>query len=193
MKNMMSIAYSMRAVMDPICMAHAPTRSAPTHRMSDSAPFMRKNVIESAVANMRFTRMAFSAYSSNVSSRRLAAARSRPNARMGRTPPIVSRRRTFMRSTKPCRRVNTGAERRTATTDTASMQATTARSTTPIHASTENARTTEMTQMTGTGSTMSEHMSRACCTTLASDRVRVTIEPVPKRSKSEPEKASEAS
>ena len=99
MKNMMSIAYSMSAVIEPICIAQAPTRFAPSHRMSDSTPFMRKNVIESAVEKSTFTRMAFCAYSSKVSSSRSLASRSRPNARITRTPPIISRRRTFMRST----------------------------------------------------------------------------------------------
>ncbi len=50
MKNMMSMAYSMRAEMEPICMAWAPTRLAPSHMVSDSTPFMRKNVMRSVVA-----------------------------------------------------------------------------------------------------------------------------------------------
>ena len=193
MKNMMSIAYSMSAVIDPICMAPAPTRLAPSHSTRDSTPLARKKVIESAVANIAFTRMAFSAYSSKVASSRSCAWSSRPKARMTLMPVTVSRRRVVMRSTKPWSRVNMGAERLTATAETASIARATPASTQPIHGSMEKARPTAMMHITGTGKIMTMPMSSACCTTLASERVRATIEPVPKRSKSEPEKASEAS
>ena len=59
MKNMMSMAYSTSADIDPICMACTPTRSAPSHTTRTSTTFMRKNVMQSAVANTRFTWMAF--------------------------------------------------------------------------------------------------------------------------------------
>ena len=49
-----------------------------------------------------------------------------------------------------------------------------------------------MAHMMGTGRIMSTVMSSVCCTTLASDSVRVIIDPVPKRLKSVAEKASEA-
>ncbi len=49
----------------------------------------------------------------------------------------------------------------------------------------------ETMQVRGTGLIMTKLMRRVCCTTLASDIVRVIIEPVPKRLKSAPEKASE--
>ena len=59
MKNMMSMAYSSSAEMDPICMAPAPTRSAPSHMTSTSTTFMRKNVAQSTTEKSMFTRMAF--------------------------------------------------------------------------------------------------------------------------------------
>ena len=55
---MMSIAYSTSALIDPICMAWAPTRSAPTHMIAASTAFIRKKVIESVIAKTMFTRMA---------------------------------------------------------------------------------------------------------------------------------------
>ena len=58
MKNMMSMANSITAVMEPTCMAWAPTRSMPSQKMSDSTAFMRKKVIVSVVAKSRLTRMA---------------------------------------------------------------------------------------------------------------------------------------
>ena len=51
----------------------------------------------------------------------------------------------------------------------------------------EKARPTAMTLMTGTGKIMRMPMSNVCWMTLASERVRVTMPPVPKRSKSAPE------
>ncbi len=58
MKNMMNIAYWMTAVIEPICIAWTPTRSAPIRKISDSTPLAKKNVIVSVTAKTRLTRMA---------------------------------------------------------------------------------------------------------------------------------------
>jgi len=105
---------------------------------------------------------------------------------------MASRRRAFIASMKPCRRVNTGAVPRMATSEMESVTSVTASSTQPMTKSVENASPTEMAHMMGTGRIMSTVMSSVCCTTLASDSVRVIIDPVPKRLKSAAEKASEA-
>ena len=191
MNIMMSIAYSTSAEMEPICMAWAPTRSAPTHMMVASTTFMRKNVMESVTAKTRFTRMALLAYSVKVSSRRARSWGSLPKARMTRTPVMDSRRRVFMLSMKPWRRVKMGADLATAATETAMMASVTDRSTQPMTTSVENASQMEITHAMGTGKIMRMDMSSVCCTTLASESVRVIMEPVPKALKSEPEKASE--
>ena len=60
-KNRMSIAYSMMAEMEPICIACTPTRLAPSHMTSDSTAFIRKNARVSVAAKTMFTRMALSA------------------------------------------------------------------------------------------------------------------------------------
>ena len=59
MKKRMSMAYSSSAEMEPICMAPAPTRSAPIHMTSTSTTFIRKNVEQSTTEKSMFTRMAF--------------------------------------------------------------------------------------------------------------------------------------
>ena len=59
MKNIRSMAYSISAEMEPICMAWTPTRSAPSHISSTSTIFMRKNVEQSAMEKIMFTLMAF--------------------------------------------------------------------------------------------------------------------------------------
>ena len=58
MNHMMSMAYSITALMEPTCMAWAPTRSMPNQKIRDSTAFIKKNVIESVTAKTRFTRMA---------------------------------------------------------------------------------------------------------------------------------------
>ena len=51
MKKRMSIAYSTSAEIEPICIAWAPTRSAPSHTTTTSAMFMTKKVRESVTEN----------------------------------------------------------------------------------------------------------------------------------------------
>ena len=86
-----------------------------------------------------------------------------------------------------------GAETFTVTTETATTASVTVKSSQPMTASMENASPTAITLITGTGRIMMIPMASVCCTTLASESVRVIMEPVPKRSKSEPEYASDAS
>ena len=74
----------------------------------------------------------------------------------------------------------------------ASVTSVTPSSTQPITKSVEKASATEMTLMMGTGKIMRMVMSSVCWMTLASESVRVIIEPQPNSEKSEPEKASEA-
>ena len=190
---MMSIAYSTSALIDPICMAWAPTRSAPTHMIAASTAFMRKNVMESVSAKTKFTRMALVAKSSNVSPRRPRSRASLPKARITRTPVMDSRRRVFMLSMKPWSRVKMGADLATASAQIATTTSVTARSTQPMTTSVENARATAIAHASGTGKIMRMDMSSVCCTTLASESVRVIMEPVPKALKSDPENASDAS
>ena len=94
-----------------------------------------------------------------------------------------------MRSTKPCMARKIGADRTMAKSEMASMARVTRRSILPITGSIPNARTMATTQVTGTGKTIMKAMSRVCCTTLASDSVRVIIDPAPNALKSAPESA----
>ena len=57
----------------------------------------------------------------------------------------------------------------------------------------EKASATAITQAMGTGKIMRIDMSSVCWTTLASESVRVIMEPVPKALKSDAEKASDFS
>ena len=58
MKNRMSIAYSMHAEIEAICIACAPTRLPPSHRIETSARFITKNAEQSSVAKIQLTLMA---------------------------------------------------------------------------------------------------------------------------------------
>ena len=93
---------------------------------------------------------------------------------------------------KPWRRVKIGAVAKTLTRETAMVATVTVSSTQPMSVSIENASPTEIAHMMGTGRIMRIAMSSVCCTTFASESVRVIIEPVPKREKSPAEKSSEA-
>ena len=84
-----------------------------------------------------------------------------------------------------------GVDLATATPEMASIAMVMRRSMRPITGSIPYARTMATTQVTGTGNTIMKVMSRVCCTTLASDSVRVIIEPVPNALKSAPESASD--
>ena len=81
----------------------------------------------------------------------------------------------------------------TATTQIAMTASVTDSSSQPITTSVEKASATAITQAMGTGKIMRIDMSSVCWTTLASESVRVIMEPVPKALKSEAEKASDAS
>ena len=110
---------------------------------------------------------------------------------MTRVPVTTSRNREFMRSTKPCMARKMGVDLATARPEMASMASVRTRRSLPITGSMPYARTMETTQVTGTGKTIMKVMSRVCCTTLASESVRVIIEPVPNELKSAPESASD--
>ena len=116
-----------------------------------------------------------------------------PKARITRTPVMVSRRRAFMRSMNSCSLRKMGADSATATAEITVRTSESATSTWPMRGSIPQANTTETTQITGTGNIIVKHIRSVCCTTLASDRVRVIMEPVPKRTKSAPESASDFS
>ena len=187
------MAYSSTAEMLAICMACAPTRSPPSHSTATSTMFIRKKHEQSSVANSRFTLMAPFAYSENTWSRRFSSWRSRPNARTTRTPMMLSRSTTFIRSMNPCRRMKIGAVRRITATAMPSITTTTTASKRPICASMRQASTMPAMHRMGTGSTSMIVLTMACCTTLMSPRLRVIIEPVPRRSKSLAENASDDS
>ena len=96
-----------------------------------------------------------------------------------------------MRSTKPCMTRKIGADLATATRLMVRQMTTTTKSTHPMAGSMPKASMMATTLVTGTGPIMVKHMSRVCCTTLASERARVTMEPAPKRLKSAAESLSE--
>ena len=98
-----------------------------------------------------------------------------------------------MRSMKPCMIRKIGADLETANTLMSNTTSVTQRSTRPITRSIPKAMITATTQVTGAGPIMVKHMSSVCCTTLASESVRVIMEPAPKRLKSAAESLSECS
>ena len=106
---------------------------------------------------------------------------------------MASRRRAFIASMKLWSFSKTGAVPSTAASERASVTSVTASKIQPMTASVEKARPQAMTHMTGTGKIMRIVMSSVCCTTLASESVRVTIEPVPIRLKSSAGNLSDAS
>ncbi len=106
---------------------------------------------------------------------------------------MLSRSTTFMRSINPCRRIKIGAVCFITITAMPSITTTTTASSRPICASMRQASAMPATHRMGTGSTSMIVFTIACCTTLMSPRLRVIIEPVPKRSKSLAENASDDS
>ena len=98
---------------------------------------------------------------------------------MTRTPVMDSRRRVFMRSMKPCSTVKTGADFHTAKAMAPRVSTMTASSSQPMTGSMPKAMMVAMTQVTGTGLIMTKDMMMVCWTTLASERVRVIMEPAP--------------
>ncbi len=154
MNSKMRIAYSSTAEMLAISMACVPTRLPPSHNTATSTMFIKKNVEQSSVANRRFTLIALSAYSENTWSKRSSSRRSRPNARTTRTPTMLSRSVTFMRSINPWSRVNIGADLTMVSAATMSTSTTTTPNIMPICALMRQASTMPAMHRMGTGSTI---------------------------------------
>ena len=92
-----------------------------------------------------------------------------------------------MRSMNPCMARKIGVALAIAKTQMASIASVTTRSIRPMTGSMPYARMMATAQVTGAGKAIMNVMSRVCCTTLASESVRVIMEPVPNALKSVPE------